>query len=81
MEVVEIFSEKTCRLILADVPVHLARSTLEVLMTSNPDPPALKKKFLLSIQGKLVLLLVILIIPNFFILTYMYYDRFQSSPS
>ena len=78
MEVVEIFSEKTCRLVLADVPVHLVRSTLEVLMTSNPDPPVLKKRFLLSIQGKLILLLAILIIPNLFILTYMCYDRFQS---
>jgi PAS domain S-box-containing protein len=47
-------------------------------MTSNPDPPVLKKRFLLSIQGKLILLLAILVIPNLFILTYMCYDRFQS---
>ncbi|MFZ0931385.1 MAG: PAS domain S-box protein [Syntrophobacteraceae bacterium] len=47
-------------------------------MTSNLDPPPLKTRFFRSIQGKLILLLVILIIPNFFILTYMYYDRFQS---
>jgi PAS domain S-box-containing protein len=47
-------------------------------MTSNPDPLLLKTRFLRSIRGKLILLLVILIIPNFFILTYMYYDRFQT---
>ena len=47
-------------------------------MTSNPDPPVLKKRFLQSIQGKLLVLLAILIIPNFFILIYMYFDRFQS---
>lgn len=47
-------------------------------MTSNPDPPVLRKRFLLSIQGKLILLLAILIIPNLFILTYVCYDRFQS---
>src|SRR5271169_201080 len=47
-------------------------------MTSNLDSPPLKTRFFRSIQGKLILLLVILIIPNFFILTYMYYDRFQS---
>ena len=47
-------------------------------MTSNLDPLPLKKRFLPSIQGKLVLLLFILVIPNLFILTYMYYDRFQS---
>ena len=74
----DIFSVKNCRLVPADVPAHLVQSTLEVLMTSNPDPPVLKTRFLLSIQGKLILLLAILIIPNLFILTYMCYDRFQS---
>jgi len=47
-------------------------------MRSNLAPPVRKTRFLLSIQGKLIQLLAILIIPNFFILTYMCYDRFQS---
>src|SRR5208337_3992161 len=73
----DIFCEKSCRRIPATFR-FIVQTTLEVLMTSNPDPPVLKTRFLLSIQGKLILLLLILIIPNFFILTYMYYDRFQS---
>ncbi len=47
-------------------------------MRSNLAPPVRKTRFLLSIQGKLIQLLAILIIPNLFILTYMCYDRFQS---
>ena len=56
----------------------LSHHPLEALMTSNSHPPPLRTGFFRSIQGKLVLLLLTLVIPNILILLYMHYDRLQA---
>jgi hypothetical protein len=47
-------------------------------MTSNLDPPTPQKRFLKSIQGKLIMLLIILAIPNISIQAYFQYGRIQA---